>query len=206
MRGSGLQIERAKPRHADYAVPHADLFCDPNAKVALARFALGGNDDPPHYTKLPSNLDGGLSGLPGTARTDCSLSHGMDIRIRAGEKQAFPYGPGGGDPPAFFSLWINHRKVLSKFGWKPGYDDSFNNKPWLVGLIIRPRSLTFCYKKREDDKAVTCQQQRLELREHAIDTEEYSRKSNPRPAVGTILTEPELSDASACHLVCPWLP
>jgi hypothetical protein len=85
MRGSGLQIERAKPRHADYAVPHADLFCDPNAKVALARFALGGNDDPPHYTKLPSNLDGGLSGLPGTARTDCSLSLGMDIRIRAGE-------------------------------------------------------------------------------------------------------------------------
>jgi len=71
MRGSGQQIERAKSRlfaallllaacdtaaHADYTVPHADLFCDPNAKVALARFALGANDDPPHYTKNQTQI------------------------------------------------------------------------------------------------------------------------------------------------------
>jgi hypothetical protein len=184
--------------HADYRVAHADLVCDHVGDVALVRFAMGSNDSPPRYSTLPTKIDGGLSSLPGTDRNDCRLSRGSDIRIRAGEGQAFPYGGGGAAPPAFFSLWIDHRKVLSKFVWEPGYEAAFDGKPSLAGLIIRRQSLTFCYQKL-DDGAVTCKQQRLELRKHPIDLDEYPKGSKPKTPAGTILIEPASSDARACH-------
>jgi hypothetical protein len=184
--------------HADYQVARVDLVCDRIADLALVRFAMSENDSPSQYATLPKKVDGGLSILPGTDRTDCRLSRGWDIRIRAGEGQVFPYGAGGADPPAFFSLWINRRKVLSKFVWKPGYDAAFDGKPSLVDLIIRPESLTFCFQKR-DDKAVSCEQQPLALRKHPIDQEEYPEGSKPKTHVGTILIEPTSPDARACQ-------
>ena len=183
---------------ADTTVLHADLICDQKRSVAIVRFALSYNDDPPHYAELPATVDGRLSSLPGTDRTDCRLSHGPDIRIRSGEKQAFAHGAGGADPPAFFSLWINHRKVLSKFEWKPGYDDSFNNKPWLVALAIRPQNLTFCYRN-ENKEAIACKQQPLNLNKYVIDAEEYPANSNPFPPVGTVLIDPKSYDIPACQ-------
>jgi hypothetical protein len=182
--------------HADYPLPYADLLCDHN--VALARFAMADERDPQQYAILPPKLDDGLSSRRGTGRTDCRLADGSDIRIRAGEEQAFPYGAGGADPPAFFSLWIGHRKILSKRVWKPGYDDSILNKPGLVGLVIRPHSLTFCYRQ-PDDKEVRCERQRLELSKHAVDAEEYPGPSAQKPPVGTILIEPASADAAACQ-------
>jgi hypothetical protein len=183
---------------ADYAAIHADLLCDGSANLAVARFAQTENNDPPQYAILPAEADGGLSGRTGADRTDCRLPRGWDIRIRAGEKQVYPYGAGGADPPAFFSLWIDHRKILSKLVWKPGYDDASTDKPWLVGLVIRPQSLTFCYRK-PDDKAVRCERRRLELRQHAVDAEEYPGSSERKPPVGTILIEPRSADAAACQ-------
>ena len=67
---------------AEDAVVHADLLCDGNA--ALALFAQGGSDDPPHYAVLPPKVDGGLSAQGGTDRTNCRLRDGTDVRIRAG--------------------------------------------------------------------------------------------------------------------------
>jgi hypothetical protein len=181
---------------ADYPLPHADLLCDRN--VALARFTMADERDSPEYAVLPAKLDRGLSKRQGADRTDCRLANGANIRIRVGEEQAFPYGAGGGDPPAFFSLWIDHRRLLSRHLWKPGYDDATSNKPWLVGLVIRPHSLTFCYR-RPDGKAVRCERQRLDASKHAVDAEEYPTNSKPKPVVGTVLIEPASADAATCQ-------
>jgi len=182
---------------ADYQAAHVDLACDRVANLALVRFAMSENDSPPRYATLPTKIDDGS--IPtGPDRTDCRLSRGWDIRIRAGEGQVFPYGAGGADPPAFFSLWINRRKVLSKFVWKSGYEAAFEDKPSLVGLFIRPESLTFCFQ-RPDDKAVTCRQQHLEMRKRPIDQEEYPEGSKAKTPVGTILIEPTSPDTHACQ-------
>lgn len=192
-----LMLAMGGVARADSAVTHTDLLCGRN--VALVRFAVAENDDPPQYTILSPKLEGGLSTRPGTGRTDCQLERGLDLRIRAGEEQVFPYGMGGADPPAFFSLWINHKKILSKFVWKPGYVDAFfDEKSRLVGLVIRSRHLTFCYRK-PSGKTVTCKQQRLELPKHPVDTEEYPLATERRPPVGTILIEPTSADAAACQ-------
>ena len=181
---------------ADYVAQHADLVCDPAANVALVRFAMGHDDDPPQYPSLPGDIDSGLSRLPGTDRTDCRLPHGFDIRMRAGENQAFPYGMGGGDPPAFFSLWIERRHVLSKFVWKPGY--GADDQPTLVGVVIRPMHLAFCYSKpgRTD---VTCKDQRLELRKYPIDAVEYPKDAKSKVPIGTMLVDSAPVDREFCR-------
>lgn len=179
------------------ALPRTDLVCDQAAGVALVRFTLS-EDNPPQYPTLPAAIDGGLSLRPGTDRTDCELSHGFAIRIREGEEQAFPYGAGGANPPAFFSLWIDRRKVLSRFVWKPGYDDASTDKPSLVGLVIRRDKLTFCFQK-PNDKPITCNEQGLELRGYAIDVEEYAKNLKSKIPVGTFLVDATAANAAFCR-------
>ena len=181
---------------ADYLVAHADLVCDRAADVALVRFAVGHNDDPPQFPSLPGDIDSGLSKRPGTDRTDCQLPHGFDIRIRAGEKQAFPYGMGGADPPAFFSLWIERRHVLSKLIWKAGY--GADDEPTLVGLVIRPTHLTFCYSK-SGKTTMICKEQRFQLRKYPIDALEYPKHAKPEIPIGTILVDAAPPDSEFCR-------
>jgi hypothetical protein len=89
------------------------LVCD--GGVALARFTKGYNDDTPQYEKLPAEVDrANLSGAPGADRRDCTLSNGWTVRLRLGTDQGFGYGMGGATPPEYFSLWVNHRKVISR--------------------------------------------------------------------------------------------
>jgi len=187
----------ANPAAADDLGPHADLICDAAAKLALVRFAMGEENAPVQFTALPAEVDHGLSKRPGADRTDCRLPDGGDIRIRAGEAQAFAYGVGGANPPAFFSLWIGHRKVLSKFEWKPGYDAS-PDKAWLVGLLIHAQKLTYCYQK-PSEKNVDCKEEPLDLASRGIDTEEYPKVAARKPPVGTILVNGKSSDARTCQ-------
>jgi hypothetical protein len=183
---------------ADYAVPHADLVCDGASDVALVRVVMSWNEDPPRYATLPDEVDGGLSQRAGTDRTDCRLPHGWHIRIRAGQEQAFAHGPEGADPPAFFSLWINERKILSRFVWKPGYGESSDDKPPLIGLAIRPGGLTFC-RQKPGEPAATCNRQRLAIRAHPIDRREYPTASQPNPPVGTVLVAAGSAEPSFCR-------
>lgn len=180
--------------NADQVWTNADLACSKD--TALARFALSYDKDPVAYAVLPGSLDGGLSKSNETNRTDCHLSNGWTIRIRAGEEQGFAYGLGGGNPPAFFSLWINHRKVLSKFVWKPGYEASFDAKPLLVGLVIESGKMTFCYQD-EDSKTVHCEPRVLELEKYAIDQDEYP--SQPKPPAGTVVIESQRAVRPFCE-------
>jgi hypothetical protein len=182
------------PADAEDLGPHADLICEVTAKLALVRFAMGEENTPLQFAALPAEIDHGLSKRAGADRTDCRLSS-SEIRIRVGEGQAFAFGVGSANPPAFFSLWIGHRKILSKFEWKPGYDAP-PDKPWLVGLLIQPRKLTYCYQK-PDEKGVDCKEEPLDLASHAIDAEEYPKVPKAKPPVGTV--DRTSSDARACQ-------
>lgn len=165
---------------ADERHLHGDLVCDGKAAIAVVRFTISFNEERPVYRRLPAAVDGGLSADSGSDRTDCRLPDGKTVRLRIGVEQVFPYGLGGANPPSFFSLWIDKRKVLSKRVWKEGYGQDL---PILVGLVIRSERLTFC-DANEGSANVDCHDERLTLGSFQIDSVEYGG-STPKP--GTML-------------------
>lgn len=183
---------------ADYATPHAEVVCQRGSNVALVRFTMTADEEPVVYRQLPAGVDLGLSATPTSGRSNCTMANGWKIRLRDGREQAFGYGMGGGDPPAFFSLWIAKRKILSRKQWKPGY--GMDEKPTLVGIVIRPNRLTYCSVASSDDasdkREITCKDEPFQLSSHEVDHIEYAAPGS-RPPIGTILlaggtTEPRL--------------
>ena len=169
---------------ADVEKTHVDVVCDAHANVALVRFAVSYNDDPVEYPSLPRELDRGLSGDRGSDRSDCNLRDGTTIRVRGGREQAFGYGAGGADPPAFFSLWVDRRRVLSRETWLPGYEPSDHHAPTYDGLLIEPGRLTICTEI--DGKPQKCEPQALDLKALPIDRVEYGPSSH-KPLDGTVV-------------------
>jgi hypothetical protein len=170
---------------ADTWATHVDLVCDAGKNLVLVRFSVSYNDDDPVYPTLPPELDRGLSASTGSDRTDCTLSNGTTIRVRGGDEQAFGNGFGGGDPPAFFSLWINHRKLISRMEWKPGYAQSFDGLPVYDGVLIKDKSMTIC--ATAEDKPQHCRNQILDLTTPPVDHIEYGSNSHKSP-VGSFST------------------
>jgi hypothetical protein len=162
---------------ADVVTKHVDLVCHAAANLALIRFSIS-EDAIPTYPRLPQALDRGLSASTGSARTDCTLANGTTIRVRGGEEQGFAYGMGSANPPAFFSLWINQRKVFSRKIWMPGYAASFDNPPIFDGVLIAANRITTC--ATAEGKRQHCTSQSLDLASVPIDRAEYdSTKQTP---------------------------
>ena len=166
----------AKPVLAD-----ADLVCSHKASIALVRFDPDYEGRGPEYTALPKAVDDGLSDVAAGKRTDCKLPDGRAIRIREGSKQAFAYGMGGADPPAFFSLWIDGRKVLSRKQWKPGYGEE---GPPLVAVVIRDSRLSFC-TEAHDDLPIQCSSEHFDLVAKPVDRIEYPARGGRALPAGT---------------------
>lgn len=180
---------------ADELHVHGDLVCDTKANVALVRFTTSYNEDRPVYQRLPAAVDAGLSAKPAGDRTDCGPAGGRLIRLRIGQEQAFAYGMGGGDPPNFFSLWIDRRKVVSKRVWREGYDKAVQRLPMLVGVVVRPGRLTYCYAT-ERAPEVTCHDEGLNLAKIAVDRTEYGVT---KPAPGTVTLRPGSRNPTLCR-------
>jgi len=167
---------------ADSLTNHIDLVCNAQANIALLRFSIS-DDSHPTYPRLPQALDHGLSASTGSGRTDCTLANGTTIRVRSGEKQAFAYGMGGGNPPAFFSMWINQHKVFSRQIWMPGYEESFNNPPIYDGVLIAANRITTC--TTAEGRSQQCTSQPLDLSLSPIDRVEYP-STTQKPALEPI--------------------
>lgn len=183
---------------ADYATAHAEVVCQPGHNVALVRFTMTADEEPILYRHLPAGVDQGLSATPALGQSNCTMTNGWTIRVRDGREQAFGYGMGGGDPPAFFSLWIAKRKILSRKQWKPGY--GMGEGPWLIGIVIRPDRLVYCSVASSDDAPdkgeITCRDEPFQLDRHKVDHIEYAAPGD-QPPIGTIMllsgtTEPRL--------------
>jgi hypothetical protein len=188
------------PARADYATPHAEVVCQSGHNVALVRFTMTANEEPIVYRQLPASADQGLSATPTLGQSNCAMGNGWTIRIRDGQDQAFGYGMGGGDPPAFFSLWIAKRKVLSRKQWKPGY--GADEEPWLIGIVIRPDRLSYCSvaasPEAPEKGEITCKDEPFQLSRYKVDQIEYSAQGN-RPRTGTILLAPETTEPRLCR-------
>jgi hypothetical protein len=158
---------------------HVDLVCDAAQNVALVRFAVSAAAVPV-FPRLPKALDHGLSARSGSGRTDCTLANGTTIRVRGGVEQAFAYGAGGGNPPAFFSLWINRRKVFSRKTWMPGYEKSSDNLRVYDGAVIAANRITIC--ATAEGKPQRCTGQLLDLAKAPLDRVEYGAGKPSLPA------------------------
>lgn len=157
---------------------HVDLVCDVEANLALVRFSDSG-DAPPAYPRLPQRLDSGLSASSGTDRTDCTLANGTTIRVRGGVEQAFAYGLGGGNPPAFFSMWVNKRKVFSRRVWMPGYAESFDNPSVYDGVLLSENRITIC--ATAEGSPQECSSRPLNLAKVPVDDLEYASSRRKLP-------------------------
>ncbi|NYE60569.1 hypothetical protein FHW58_001721 [Duganella sp. 1224] len=160
---------------ADQASKDIDLVCDATKNLALVRFSIS-DGAKPTYPRVPQALDLGLSASSGAGRTECVLANGTTIRVRGGREQAFSYGAGGGNPPAFFSLWINKRKVISRRIWMPGYEDTFNASPIYDGAVITATHIIICATAQ--GKPQQCNSEPLNLVSRPIDSVEYSPTTN----------------------------
>ncbi|CAN7405827.1 hypothetical protein [Duganella sp. LjRoot269] len=163
---------------ADQASEHVDLVCNAAENLALVRFSIS-DDATPTYRRLPQALDLGLSASTGSDRTDCTLANGTTIRVRGGRRQAFGYGEGGGNPPAFFSLWINKRKVISSKIWMPGYEETFKDPPIYDGVLITTNRITIC--ATAEGKPQQCNSQLLDPMDRPIDRIEYGATTRKAP-------------------------
>ena len=187
---------RAQEAASDEAWPDVELVCSPAAKIALVRFRIDDASEHGGFVRLPVAVDGGLSARPATRSADCALAKGRPVRIRAGESQAFAYGEGGAAPPAFFSLWVDRRRLLSRYVWKPGYTDAARDKPRLVGLVIRPGSLTYC-TVTEAAPAPSCRRRAVAMTAMPIDRVEYgSAQTMP---VGTVIVAAGSTEPALCR-------
>jgi hypothetical protein len=165
---------------ADQPDTHVDLACDATASLALVRFAVS-DQARPVFPRLPAALDHGLSASTGASRTDCTLADGTTIRVRGGREQAFGHGMGGANPPAFFSLWINQRKVFSRKTWMPGYAESASNPAIYDGVLIAPTLITIC--STAQGKPQRCTGAPLDLAKAPVDKVEFDA-SKPKTPVG----------------------
>lgn len=184
---------------ADYWTPHADITCSRDGNVALIRFGGAEDEEPTRFRTLPRKVDDGLSRARPSKRTDCRLPNGWRLRLRDGERQAFAYGMGGADPPAFFSLWINQRQVFSTKEWKPGYGN--DDKPWLTALVVRPDRLTWCRAPYDTSKdgPQRCIDHPFRLDDrYRIDTAEFP-PSGRKWKVGTLLATRVAASAGFCR-------
>ena len=154
---------------ADQVSKDIDLVCHAAENLVLVRFSIS-DSALPTYPRVPKGLDLGLSASTGAGRTDCVLANGTTIRVRGGRQQAFPYGAGGGNPPAFFSLWINKRKVISRRIWMPGYEETFNDPPIYDGAVITATHIIICATAQ--GKPQQCNSEPLNLM-RPIDSVEY---------------------------------
>lgn len=130
--------------------PHVRLQC--SGDEAIVRFEFGDGPAP-----LPRPLAQLWQDVPSVGPEGCILANGQKAIVLSGELQTHEYS-GGGDPPAFFSLWIGEKKVITREFYKAGYGD--------VGLIynsvhVTLGSLTRCAypeakEQYQDISNVTC--------------------------------------------------
>lgn len=152
---------------ADISVVHLDLVCYAQINQAQIRFSI---------REVDLAID---SNLPQPDPADCTLANGNTVRVRGGEEQAFGYGAGGGNPPAFFSLWINQRKIFSRKVWKPGYEKTFTNPPIYDIVLIESGRITIC--ATAEGKPQKCSSQPLSLAKVPIDDAEYGTGAHKLP-------------------------
>jgi hypothetical protein len=135
------------PARADQARENADVVCSSRSALAVVRFGMSWNYEPPQYAKLPAGVDGGLSAAPPSKAQTCRLPGGRAIKVRKWDPEPQAHGFGGGDPQSYFDLWIGSRRVRFKRQWKPR---GFTDEPWISAVVVKGDQLITCTRPTED--------------------------------------------------------
>lgn len=143
---AGLASIAAPSAFADYYTTAAALQCQGN--LVAVRFGGGHNGEPPKFHDLPAAYAEGWSRTAFADGNRCKLANGKEVVLRWGDEQAFGWGMGGADPPAFFSLWIDGRKIFSREQFKSGYASSDAD---LNSVFVSPDAKEICRFPRLDD-------------------------------------------------------
>lgn len=143
---AGLIAAAAPSAFADYYTAAAGLQC--RGDVVAIRFGGASNDEPPEFYDLPAAYAAGWAKTPFAEDNRCKLANGAEVVLRWGEEQAYGWGMGGADPSAFFSLWIDGRRVFSREQFKSGYASSDG---YLNSVFVSPAAKEICSFPRLDD-------------------------------------------------------
>jgi len=133
----------APSAHADTWYDMAALQCDAARNLSIVRLGGRYDDLPPEFGALPQSYRPKFDKVD-PENHECRLSNGRTVTLKMGVDQSFGYGEGGGDPPAWVSLWLNGRVLLSKFQVKPGYADRYSRP--VTSIIYTPGHLRICDK------------------------------------------------------------
>ncbi|RYG29066.1 MAG: hypothetical protein EON93_17395, partial [Burkholderiales bacterium] len=157
---------------ADY-YQSAAIQCQGN--LVAVRFGIIDDDKPPAFHELPEAYAAGWSQTPFAAGNRCKLTNGSEVVLRWGEAQAFAWGMGGADPPAYFTLWIDGRKVFAREQFKSGYASS---EGYLNSVFVSSDAKEICRFPNFDDPRsnnpkppITCASAPLRINELVADPE-----------------------------------
>jgi hypothetical protein len=183
-------VTASTPARADYIVNHAVLHCGDAG--AIVRFGESHSSDfPIMLYDLPPEVAGRWSGVALALENRCRLANGDLVTVRYGRKQPRAYGQGGGDPPSFFSLWINNKKVISRedFDSERTPYKILNSVSYSAGTISRcayqtDKTHQWVLYELPRDIPIVCTNQPIDIAALPVDPFEMSDQA--REAVGTI--------------------
>lgn len=145
---------------------------------------------------------------------ECVFPSGNKVRVKVGEGTARPYGMCGGDPEVFGSIWVNERKLSSRF-WFAGRCREDGDEPDVIfkysAMGAAPGRVSFqkCHVRRPSDTTTPVpspQAQPVEALSVCVDFPEVSRfprdeREYPRPGQKT-KSVGEVELLTDLHAVC----
>lgn len=134
-----LAASAAPPAFASYSEPAAGLQC--NGYTIAVRFGRSDSGAPADFDPLPPEYEEQWKDVPFAKDNRCTLANGVRVEMHGGIGQAYAWGAGGADPNAFFSLWIDGRKVVAKENFYYGYDGA---GALLNSLFVTGNSISRC--------------------------------------------------------------
>lgn len=120
------------------------LMCDARNNKFIVRFGLLFNDDSLDKAELadmPDNLLPGWRAATLQTNSSCQLADGRKISLSVRHGQSFPYGQGGGNPDAGFTLKIDGKDIYYNETFFAGYA---LGEYTINAVIYQNRQLTEC--------------------------------------------------------------
>jgi hypothetical protein len=129
---------------------------------------------------------------------ECVFSNGRTVKVRIGVGPAYPYGEGGADPDRWLSIWIDKKKVVSKFMYYTYWSCGREPKP-KCDLYFEVDSQGYRLCRGKQGGGHLCDTTTNNKFPNETDPLEYPENQAKRPATpGTIVIE-YASDRKFCE-------
>jgi hypothetical protein len=125
---------------------------------------------------------------------ECIFANKERVRIRLGADEALPYGQCGGAPAMWFSLWVNKKKVLSKYVYNPQCNPGNILESVQISnetIMFNQYKITGDFALYEIDKNIVTSEIVAIKNDIPIDTIEYPEHGEKIPAGTKILLHGE---------------